>query len=373
MRSLRAILPIAILAAAIVVQAQEFAPGQVLVKFKEGSDPAARLLAATVSSEVLGDVPALGVKVVAVPYGWNVPSLVRWLSKQPGVEYAEPDYIARAQVVPNDTYYNVQWGFPKIGAPTAWDRTRGAGVVVAVIDTGIEASHPDISGQVVSQRDFVDNDYVAQDGNGHGTHTGGTVAAKSNNALGVASMAWDAKIMAVRVLDNNGSGTYSAIANGITYAADNGAKVINMSLGGSAGSTTLQNAVVYAYNRGLTIVASAGNNGNTAPNYPAYYSQCIAVAATDQSDRRATFSTYGSWVDVAAPGVQIGSTYKGGQYVYMDGTSMAAPHVAGLAALLAAQGRSQADIRARILNGDPVSSRFGAYPTKRINAAKATL
>ncbi len=183
----------------------------------------------------------------------------------------------------------------------------------------------------------------------------------------------NAQIYAVKVLDNNGSGILSNIAAGIAHAADNGSKVINLSLGASVGASTLENAVDHAWNRGSVIVAAAGNAGNSAPHYPAYYTNAIAVAATDSADRKASFSTYGTWVDVAAPGVSIYSTYAGRRYASLNGTSMAAPHVSGVAALIAAQGcSSNIKIRAAIQNmADSITGTGSYWRYGRINAYNA--
>ncbi|KPC73751.1 thermitase, partial [Thermoactinomyces vulgaris] len=211
-----------------------------------------------------------------------------------------------------------------------------------------------------------------QDGNGHGTHCAGIAAAVTNNSTGIAGTAPKASILAVRVLNNSGSGTWTAVANGITYAADQGADVISLSLGGTVGNSGLQQAVDYAWSKGSVVVAAAGNAGTTAPNYPAYYSNAIAVASTDQNDNKSSFSTYGSWVDVAAPGSSIYSTYPTSTYSSLSGTSMATPHVAGVAGLLAAQGRSASNIRAAIENTADKISGTGTYWAKgRVNAYKA--
>jgi type VII secretion-associated serine protease mycosin len=254
-------------------------------------------------------------------------------------------------VTPNDTYYSAyQWNLPQIEAPHAWALSTGSGdVIVAVLDTGVDLDHPDLQGKTVSGRDFVNNDSDASDDEGHGTHVAGIVAARTNNSRGVAGVSWESKIMPVKVLDWSGSGTHSEIAEGIRWAADHGAHIINLSLGGESGSTTLQNAVNYAYNRGALMVASAGNSyqeGNPVI-YPAAYPHVLAVAATGDQDEHASYSETGSYVDVAAPGGNptgswdsnpnhwIMSTYLGGSgYAQVAGTSQAAPHVAGLAALI---------------------------------------
>ena len=229
-----------------------------------------------------------------------------------------------------------------------------------------------MASKVIYGHDYVDNDNTSDDGNGHGTHCAGITGALTNNSIGIAGVAPQTSIYAVRVLDNQGSGTLDAVAQGIREAADSGAKVISLSLGAPNGGTALQQAVQYAWNKGSVIVAAAGNAGNTKANYPAYYSEVIAVASTDQSDKKSSFSTYGSWVDVAAPGSNIYSTYKGSTYQLLSGTSMATPHVAGVAALLANQGYSNTQIRQIIESTSDKISGTGTYwKNGRVNAYKA--
>lgn len=355
-------------------------PGEVLVRYRDdASAPMGRALSTTtLHAQALESNPKLGFTRLRLPKGSDVSAAIAELLKDPNVLYAEPNYIAHKDVTPDDTYYNstIQWPLFKVEAATAWNYALGAGVKVAVLDTGVQANHPDLNGKVVLQYDFAYNDSVANDVDGHGTHTAGTVGATTFNATGVASLGYNVQLMCGKVLDDTGSGSHAAIANGIIWAADNGAKVINMSLGGTAGSTTLQNAVNYAWNKGVVVVASAGNAGNTRANYPAYYTNALAVAATDRNDARASFSTYGSWVDIAAPGVDVASTYINSQYVYMSGTSMAAPHVSALAGLVwgTSYGTSATAVRNRLVStGDTVSSGFKSYPLKRINARKAVL
>jgi thermitase len=290
----------------------------------------------------------------------------------PWVEYAEPNYLYFASFTPNDTSYSSQWGPQKIQCPAAWDLGQGStSVVVAIIDTGIDKNHLDLNTKFVAGRDFVNNDSDPDDDNGHGTHCAGIAAASTNNARGIAGVGFNTRLMGVKVLNSSGSGSLTAVANGITWAADNGANVLSMSLGSTGGSSTLQSAVDYAWNAGKVVVAAAGNDGNTNAQYPAFYTNCIAVASTTTSDTRSSFSTYGSWVDVAAPGSSIYSTYDGNSYATLSGTSMACPHVAGLAALLFAKfpGSSAATIRQKIeQNCDNVGT-FVAFG--RVNAFKA--
>src|SRR5258708_5570429 len=269
--------------------------------------------------------------VLHVPKG-QAASLTKQLTQNPNVQYAEQDFVAKALDVPNDPYYSSQWGLQKIFAANAWNVTHGsANTLIAITDTGIDGSHPDLANKIVARANFTTDPDV--DNNGHGSHVAGIAAADTNNGIGVAGTAYNTQLLSVKVLDSTGSGYYSWIANGITWAADNGAKVINLSLGGFSSSQTLQNAVNYAVSKGVVVVAAAGNNGNSIPFYPAHYSNVVSVAATDSNDFRASFSTFGSWVVIAAPGVNILSDYQGG-YAYLSGTSMATPFVSGVTGLI---------------------------------------
>ena len=262
---------------------------------------------------------------------------VREAQSAPGTLAVSVDLRRQAQEAApsDDTYRSLQWALTKLGAETAWPRTSGAGVTVAVIDTGV-AAVPDLSGQLLPGVDYVTGSgNGTADAAGHGTHVAGIIAARANNGLGIAGLAPSVKILPVRVLDADGSGYDSDIANGIVYAADHGASVINLSLGGPGYSSVLAQAVSYALSKNVVVVAAAGNakqSGNAA-SYPAALPGVLAVAATDSSDAVAPFSNTGSYVKVAAPGVHVLSTVPGG-YAYGDGTSMASPYVAAAAALV---------------------------------------
>jgi thermitase len=313
----------------------EFVPGEVLVKFKGDASPAsvqAVLLAQ--DARAVGEVPDLGVQRLKVPEGQEL-AVVAALRLHPLVEYAEPNYILRAVLTPNDPYFSSQWGLTKIGASQAWDVTTGSSdLIIAIVDSGIDLDHPDLSSKIVLGYDYANKDWVPDDDYGHGTHVAGIAAAWTNNGQGVAGVSWGARLMALKVLDDKGSGSYADAASAVTYAADHGAKIINLSLGGDYDSQTLHDAVIYAHHAGCVLAAATGNEGDSAVLYPAQYAEALAVAATDSNDQRAWFSNYGPEVDVAAPGVSIYSTYPGGGYTYMNGTSMATPYVAGLAALI---------------------------------------
>ncbi|MFN8424406.1 MAG: S8 family serine peptidase [Anaerolineae bacterium] len=291
-------------------------------------------------------IPQIGVLAAASPSGDLAPEAQAAIAAEPGVRYIEPDGVVVALDTPNDTHYNLQWAPNKIGAESAWDVTTGSpDVVVAVVDTGIDLQHPDFTGKFTSYgHDFANGDSDPDDDNGHGTHVGGIIGANTNNNVGIASIGRQTKLMAIKVLDGSGSGSYSWVISGITAAADNGADIINMSLGGSSFSQALQDAVTYAYDAGVLEVAASGNAGNSTPFYPAACNHVMAVGATDSNDARANFSNYGSWLSMTAPGVSIYSSWccsgTGGAtpapYAYASGTSMASPHVAGVASLLLA-------------------------------------
>jgi thermitase len=284
--------------------------------------------------------------VFHVPPNTDVRQVVEEYSKDPKVEYAEPDYFVFALRTPNDPDFSQQWSLNNTGqtggkidadidAPEAWDIATGTNSVkIAIVDTGVDLDHPDLSGKLTAGYDFVNNDSIPQDDNGHGTHVAGTASAVTNNGVGVAGVCWGCSIMPVKVLDASGSGTDSQVASGIIWAADQGARVINLSLGGYGAVKVMSDAVAYAYNLGAVVVAARGNDGNSTPHYPAAYPQVISVGATDHNDKRPWFSSYGPDLEVAAPGDNILSSYWDNIYATGSGTSMATPHVSGLAGLL---------------------------------------
>jgi subtilisin family serine protease len=273
-----------------------------------------------------------------------IDALIKELSLLPQVEYAEKVPLCKVIYTPNDlgsNTYDGQYGLYNINAQSAWDVARGNhSTVVAIVDNAEDINHVDLTGNVVSARDVSDNDNdptpPASSGSWvHGTHTSGTACASTNNTTGVASIGFGCGLMAVKTTPNTGDGGF--IYNGyegISWAATNGASVISCSWGSSSSSTTNQNVITDAYNHNVLVVASAGNNGNANIQYPAGYDHVLSVVATDINDQKASFSTYGSWVDVCAPGVSILSTLPGNNYGYLSGTSMAAPLVAGLCGLV---------------------------------------
>ncbi|HWP60966.1 MAG TPA: S8 family serine peptidase [Candidatus Acidoferrales bacterium] len=257
------------------------------------------------------------------------------LRKNPKIKSVERNYLAEAARVPNDPGFSSQWHLQRIAAPAGWDITTGSpSVTIAVIDTGVDSTHPDLKDKLVPGYNFIQNNTDTDDAEGHGTAVAGAAAAMTDSGIGVAGVAWANTIMPLRVIDADGYATYADVIEAIIYAADRGAKVINLSLGGPSYSATLQNAVNYAWNKGAVIVAAAGNESASAPLYPAALNNVVAVSATDKDDNLAWFSNFGSWIDVAAPGTFIYTTRDGGGYSSWHGTSFSSPLVAGLAALV---------------------------------------
>ncbi len=348
--------------------------GQLLVKLADAaaaSDAAgrdARLDA--LGARALRTIPQLGLVLVQAPAGASLSAAAADLTAQPDIEWVEPNYTFHLDFVPDDPFYPTYQSaaLGRIQMPAAWDLTLGRPeVVIAILDTGVDITHPDLADAIwanpgetpdngvdddangfvddIHGWDFAAGDNDLTDDHGHGTHVAGIAAARTNNGIGVAGVAGRATLMPVDVF-GGGIGTYEDLIRAIVYATDNGAHVINMSLGASSYSLGEEMAVNYAWERGVVVVAAAGNtctntNYGAPPclsnHYPAAHTNVIAVAATNASDVLASYSTRGAFVDVAAPGVGIFSTFPGGAYGSLGGTSMATPHVSGLAALVLAR------------------------------------
>jgi type VII secretion-associated serine protease mycosin len=308
---------------------------QIVVKFRK--EPTEAELAKIRSEIEATDIRKLGYTYVFESKTIEAKQLMSYFQKW-DVAFAEPHflYMTNESVEPNDMLYaKYQWNLPAIETIPGWDVTRGSeDVVVAVIDTGVDMNHPDLEGRTTEGINIVSQQSKPLDDVGHGTHVAGIISALVNNREGVAGISWYNKIMPVKVLDETGAGTTYSVAQGIIWAADHGAKVINMSLGNYADAQFLHDAIRYAYDKDVVLIAASGNDNTERPGYPAAYPEVFAVAATDSKQQKASFSNYGDYIDVAAPGVNIASTYPDNHYAALSGTSMASPHVTALAALI---------------------------------------
>lgn len=339
---------------------KKYAEDHILVKFKER----ANIQSVMESMEQMGlkeikKLEMLDVYVMSIPKESDPYEISETLKLHPDVLYAEPDYIAYACVKPNDYYFSYQYYLlnegqnycpplnliGKAGADIkvidAWDREKGSeNVIIAIVDTGVYLQHEDLKDKIIGGYDFVNNDTDPTDDHWHGTHVAGIAGASTNNAIGIAGVCWNAKIMPIKVLDSTGSGYYSWIADGIEWAVNRGARVINLSLGGEASSFVLEEAVNYAFSKGALCIASAGNDRNKRVLYPAAYKNCLAVGATNDRDNDSGWHSKGPEIDVSAPGEYIFSTFNpkyqnlNANYAWASGTSMATPIVSGLAALI---------------------------------------
>ena len=311
---------------------------------------------------VMRDFARMGIAELEVPADEDALDVIEELRGSWDVTFVEPNLVRTALATPNDPYLAYQWNLPAINAEGAWAYSTGSGAVVAVIDTGVSKAGSDTPANFVSGYDFVDGDSDPTDLNGHGTHVSGTIAQATNNSVGVAGVAYDASIMAVRVLDANGSGTSADVIAGIEFAADNGADIINMSLGSRYGSTAEQTAVQYADSKGVLTFAASGNDGSRRSiSYPAAYAEAVAVGSVGYGNTVPRYSNRGNELELVAPGGDtskddngdgyadgiLQETFESGAwgYYFWQGTSMATPHAAAVGALLSSMGATNDEIR----------------------------
>jgi thermitase len=312
----------------------QFVPGRVLVKFHQHILPDhARNIIAALGARDADEIPRLGIHILDLPEQADEAGFAQAMAHRPEVEFAELDkMVAPAEITPNDPWYVDQWHLKKIGAPAAWSTTTGSSnVIIAILDSGVDGTHPDLAPNMVPGWNVYNNNSNSADVLGHGTSVAGAAIAASNNNNGVASVAWGCRIMPIRVSDLTGYAPYSNMAAGLTWAADHGARVANLSYG-ATNSSTVKSAAQYFQSKGGVVTMSAGNQSSfdASPDNP----YVLTVSATDPNDLLASFSNTGNNVDLSAPGTTIRTTALGGTYQAVAGTSVSAPIVAGVAALV---------------------------------------
>jgi subtilisin family serine protease len=357
---------------------EEYVEGELFVKFVPGTPPHEKEKAhGDERTQAIDEINQLGLSRRRVPPGFSVREKANAYKKNPHVLYAEPIPIGHTQDNPNDPSYPQQWALTKIQASSAWNVTQGSSsVIIASADTGLFAAHPDLNGKVVAGYNFQNANGDTTDVHGHGTATAGVMVATTNNQQGVAAIGRNSFVMPLRVCDANGACNWANLAQAIVYAADHGAKVMNMSVATTAYSAALADAVDYAWSRGMVLVAAAGNCACSTVHYPAGLPNVISVSATDQNDVKWVNSNFGPYVKVSAPGQSILTTRRDGTYSNWSGTSFASPHVAGIAALMMAANPalSNQDIVNLIQSSaDDIgpAGRDEQFGYGRVNAAKA--
>ncbi|WP_240794480.1 S8 family serine peptidase [Azoarcus sp. DD4] len=354
---------------------QQWVPGRLLVQPRAGlSDAEFEKIIKPHGARQVGKIEGINVRIIQLPPQASEKAVEALLKHNKHLEFVERDMLLKPDLVADDPYFGSAWHLPKIGAPTAWDVTQGQNVTIAILDSGVDGQHADLAPKLVSGWNFYDGNSDTADVYGHGTQVAGAAAAASNNSIGVSAVAGAARIMPIRVTDTSGQGLLSHMASGITWAADRGAKVANLSFAGAGGYATVQTAAQYMKSKGGLVVTAAGNYG-TEQTFAAS-DTTIVVSATTSNDDRASWSSYGAFVDVAAPGTSIWTTTRGGGYTAASGTSVASPVAAGVVGLMmAANSNLSASSVEKLLFSTATDLGTAGFDTSygngRVNAAAA--
>jgi len=359
------------------LRGEEVVTNQVLVKFKPIATEEIFKIHQQNKAKVIKEIKVLRIYQVEISTETTLEETIKKYKENPNVIYAEPNFVGKTfATIPNDLHFNKQWAVKKTELDKAWDLGKGGPeIVVAVLDSGVDLNHPDLKENLIPGYDFINDDPEPMDDNGHGTLVAGVIAAKGENGEGIAGVSWYSKIMPIKVVDSQGSGHYFNLAQGIIYAVENGAKIVNLSVGGYTYSEALKEIVDYALSQGCIIVAGVGDDNFNIPVFPAAYPGVIGVGATGEKDEVSTDSNYGGFLDLYAPGKEIYSTLPGSQYGYGSGSSLAAAYVSGLVALLISADQSLGRQRIEEIlyaTGDYIPDKFkGNYGHGRTNAYRA--
>jgi subtilisin family serine protease len=319
-------------AQAFAADEAQWVPGRLLVQPRAGlSEAEFDKIIKKQGGKQVGKIDGINVRVIQLPPQASEKAVAALLKNNKHLKFAERDMLVKPSTT-NDPYYANGWHLPKIGTPTAWQTSSGRNVVIAILDSGVDPDHPDLASKLVPGWNTYNNNADTADVYGHGTKVAGAAAALTNNGIGVAAVASDAQVMPMRVTGTDGWASYSAIASALTWAADRGARVANLSFYGVETSSSARSAAQYMKNKGGLVVTSAGNYGVEETIAPS--DTMITVSATDSNDNKASWSSFGSFVDVAAPGTSIYSTVNGGGYGAVSGTSFSSPITAGVVALM---------------------------------------